>query len=258
MTSPSFPAALDALANPGPTTETDDAGFELDIVVARLQNCIMAIESKLGIGVGGPPASAAVLRRTAAGASAWGQIQAGDLASTALTAVPQQLYGVTLGAPQTIVQILGISQAYKHLELRIFGRSNVAATADVVTLRFNGDTSAVYHGQLLQAQNGTTLPLEHPPGSTSARLGSIPGATAGAALAFGILTVSIPAYTSTSGYQALTSVNYQEQNNLSGAQALQLLGDFWYGSPAAVTQLDIALASGQWVAGTTISLYGYP
>lgn len=84
MTSPSYPAALDALANPGPTTETDDTGFELDIVVARLQNCVMAIENKLGIGTGGPPASGAVLRRTATGTSLWGQLQAADVAAGAV------------------------------------------------------------------------------------------------------------------------------------------------------------------------------
>lgn len=79
MTSPSFPGALDALANPGATTETDDTGFELDIVVSRLQNCIMAIEAKLGIGSSTPPGTAAVLRRTATNASAWGQVAAGDV-----------------------------------------------------------------------------------------------------------------------------------------------------------------------------------
>lgn len=78
MTSPSFPVSLDALANPGSTTETDDAGFELDIVVSRLQNIAMALEQKLGIGASTPPGTAAVLRRTAAGASAWGPTLAGD------------------------------------------------------------------------------------------------------------------------------------------------------------------------------------
>lgn len=84
MTSPSYPAALDALANPGPTTETDDAGFELDVVVARLQNCVIAIEQKLGIGPSAPGASAAVLRRTATGTSTWGQVAAGDVALGAI------------------------------------------------------------------------------------------------------------------------------------------------------------------------------
>jgi hypothetical protein len=79
MASPSFPGALDALANPGPTTETDDAGFELDIVVSRLQNCVMAIETKLGIGGAGPGAASAVLRQTATGASAWGALAVGDV-----------------------------------------------------------------------------------------------------------------------------------------------------------------------------------
>jgi hypothetical protein len=89
VVSPSYPASLDALANPGPTTETDDAGFELDIVIARIQNCIMAVEHKLGTGAGDPPASAAVLRRTATGASAWGQVATADIAAGAVT---QALY----------------------------------------------------------------------------------------------------------------------------------------------------------------------
>jgi hypothetical protein len=93
MTSPSFPGALDALANPGPTTETDDAGFELDIVVSRLQNCIMAIEPKLGIGASTPGATAAVLRRTASGTSAWDLIRSGDFG-------PGVIAGADVGASQ--------------------------------------------------------------------------------------------------------------------------------------------------------------
>jgi hypothetical protein len=77
MTSPSYPASLDALANPGPTTETDDAGFELDIVVARLQNIVMAIEGKLGIGASTPVAG--VLRRTTGTTTNWGTIQQLDI-----------------------------------------------------------------------------------------------------------------------------------------------------------------------------------
>ena len=102
MTSPAYPGALDALANPGPTTETDDAGYELDIVVARLQNCVMAIEGKLGIGAGGPPATAAVLRRSATGTSVWGQLVAGDVTPGAITATQlatAAATAVTAGAP---------------------------------------------------------------------------------------------------------------------------------------------------------------
>jgi hypothetical protein len=84
MTSPAFPAALDALANPGSTTETDDTGFELDIVVSRLQNIAMALEAKLGVGASTPPGTAAVLRRTAAGASAWGPVVNADVADGAI------------------------------------------------------------------------------------------------------------------------------------------------------------------------------
>jgi hypothetical protein len=96
MTSPSYPAALDALANPGPTTETDDTGFELDIVVSRLQNCVMALEGKLGIGAS-TPSAAGVLRRTTGTSTAWGTVQTGDLTAGAAGI----LAGIHLGAAST-------------------------------------------------------------------------------------------------------------------------------------------------------------
>lgn len=89
MTSPAFPVSLDALANPGPTTETDDAGFELDLVVGRLQNIAMALEQKLGIGASTPPGTAAVLRRTATGASAWGPLVVADIDPLGLSGLAQ-------------------------------------------------------------------------------------------------------------------------------------------------------------------------
>jgi hypothetical protein len=87
MASPSFPGSIDALANPGSTTETDDTGFELDIVISRLQNIAMATEQKLGIGASTPPATDAVLRRTAIGASAWGPLVVADMDPFALSAL---------------------------------------------------------------------------------------------------------------------------------------------------------------------------
>ena len=107
MTSPSYPAALDALANPGPTTETDDAGYELDVVVARLQNCVMAIEGKLGIGTGGPPASASVLRRSATGSSGWGPVQTADITAGAISQVGFTTLASQSGSPVTASNISG-------------------------------------------------------------------------------------------------------------------------------------------------------
>lgn len=253
MTSPSFPAALDALANPGPTTETDDAGFELDIVVARLQNCIMAIENKLGIGVGGPPATPGVLRRTATGSSGWGTVTAAEIAPSSF---PQLIQTQTLAAAGTVITLPTIDQTYKHLELRIFGRSSAAAAIDVVTLRYNSDASGIYHGQLLTVNAATATASEHPPGSTYASLGNVPAASSAGA-EFGAITTSIPAYTSTAGYKRLTSQSHHEGNNLAGQSVLTLAGMSWYGGPTPVTLIQLGLTAGQFVAGTIVSLYGW-
>jgi hypothetical protein len=47
---PNYPSSLDTLANPGPTTNQDDSGYELDIVIGRIHDILEALELKLGTG----------------------------------------------------------------------------------------------------------------------------------------------------------------------------------------------------------------
>lgn len=77
---PNYPVSADVLANPTALTNRDDAGFELHGVISRIQDILEALEAKVGIGASTPPATAAVLRRTATGASAWGQVAGADVA----------------------------------------------------------------------------------------------------------------------------------------------------------------------------------
>lgn len=79
-----YPGSLDSLANPGPTTETDDAGFELDLVIGRIHALIQQLEAKVGIGAS-TPSAAGVLRRTSGSSTAWGVIATADLAAGAIT-----------------------------------------------------------------------------------------------------------------------------------------------------------------------------
>lgn len=48
--------------------------------INQMKADLIAVEQKLGIGASTPPATAAVLRRTAAGSSAWGQVVPADIA----------------------------------------------------------------------------------------------------------------------------------------------------------------------------------
>lgn len=79
-----YPGALDALANPTATTNRDDPGFELDEVIARLQDIAEALEAKLGVGASLPAAGGGALRQTGPGTSAYGQLAAGDIGAAAI------------------------------------------------------------------------------------------------------------------------------------------------------------------------------
>lgn len=101
----SFPASADALANPTATTNRDDAGFELDLVLARIHDILEALEAKVGIGAS-LPSTASVLRRTAPGTSAWGQVVGADIAAQTITGAsvgsgmhiaPNTIYGGQAG-----------------------------------------------------------------------------------------------------------------------------------------------------------------
>jgi hypothetical protein len=78
---PNYPASLDSLPDPTATIWMDDDGFEQDLILQKHNAILELLEAKVGIGSSVPGGSAAVLRRTASGASAWGQIAAGDHAS---------------------------------------------------------------------------------------------------------------------------------------------------------------------------------
>lgn len=161
MTSPSYPAALDALANPGPTTETDDTGFELDVVIARLQNCVMAIENKLGTGASTPGATAAVLRRTASGASSWGPAQSGDFALTTAeadfaTTVALNVAGSYFDGPSVSLAAgtwlvvgaveVGSPTATSQIVAKLWDGTTVKASAEILTSAANSYTMMTLAG----------------------------------------------------------------------------------------------------------------
>lgn len=125
-----FPASLDALANPTATTNRDDPGFELDLVISRIHDILEAIEAKLGIGASSPGASAAVLRRSAPGASAWGPVVPGDLAGAGAgdaNTVLATLGGTTLALQKVVAAMLtGAGAGDANSVLRTTGGTTVA------------------------------------------------------------------------------------------------------------------------------------
>lgn len=81
-----FPTSATAYTNPGPTDTTAAVigGRTHDQFHADNNDDLEQIMAKLGTGASTPGATAAVLRRTGSGASAWGSIQSGDYGAGSL------------------------------------------------------------------------------------------------------------------------------------------------------------------------------
>lgn len=79
-----FPASLDAWANPTSATYMDDSGYELDVLISRMQDAIELIEAKVGV-TASTAAANTVLGGNSAGATTFRQVATGDIAAGAIT-----------------------------------------------------------------------------------------------------------------------------------------------------------------------------
>jgi len=96
-----WPGSLDSFASPSPTQETDDPGFELDLVVTRIHTLLMALEAKLGTG-SSTPVSGQVLRSAATGAATYGLLGDANIAAVGAANIdPGKL--LASGTPQRVL-----------------------------------------------------------------------------------------------------------------------------------------------------------
>jgi len=284
-----WPTALDALADPGPATTTDQSGFELSQVVTRIHNLVEKIEARFGIGVAnGTPIANRVYGGTGTGTAGYRQIVDGDVAAAAAIAysklalansitsadiapntitaadvaagaLPMLVFptSVVSGSPAASITFSPIPASFSHLELRIFGRSTAAGAYDVVALRFNGDvTNGNYWGQQVYAV-GTSVSTQELSGTTSyATIGSVPGAGAGSSAWFGQAACRIMGYT-TGFYKPFDAASFHASNIGAGNLQFRVIGGLW-SLTSVVTSITVLPGGGNWAVGTQASLLGYP
>jgi len=132
-----YPTSVHTHPNPGPLTYRDDPGFELDVLVANLGDCLEQVQVKLGTGASVPAANQ-VLRGTAAGASAFGQLVAADVADGALTTIltangstvdPTYASGTAADIPQMSITFTPSGPASKLLVVYTGSHANTTASA---------------------------------------------------------------------------------------------------------------------------------
>lgn len=165
--------------------------------------------------------------------------------------------GITLIADQTLgsdaasIDFSSIAGTYKHLMLLGDLRSSSASVSVDTLLRFNGDTAANYDWMRLVWSSGGTTTQEGYAG-TSGSLGFHLGDSARANRFAGV-QIWIPDYVNTtrekSAIAEASAVNTAALATCNSGRA------FWR-STAAVTQVTILPSTGNFRAGSRLSLYG--
>jgi hypothetical protein len=147
-----------------------------------------------------------------------------------------------------------IPAGYRDIKIVIRARGDAAGVSTVnVQMRLNGDTAANYDDQRLQGTNAASSAAQNI-AQTSARIGSATGATAVANEA-SLNEVTIYEYAGTTFRKVAASRCVVKAADSSGSLFVLELGQWWR-STAAVTSATFFPSSGNFVAGTTFTVYG--
>ena len=144
-----------------------------------------------------------------------------------------------------------IPQNYRHLQLRVTARDNVAAlTQDPLYLKINNDTgnNYTYHSLL---GDGSSASATNTVGGGLIVVGKCPGGSSTANM-FGVAIIDILDYTNTNKYKTVRSISGNDQN---GSGQVGLFSGVWLNT-AAITRLDFGVANYYDSFYTQWALYG--
>lgn len=136
--------------------------------------------------------------------------------------------------------------------LSIYARGDAAAGVENVVVQFNGDAAANYDTQDLRGNAAATSASEAFAGS-SIIVGLCPAATAGANL-FSTIEAFIPNYAGSTNNKQVVSISASKSGTTTGNLFVDIFGGSWR-SNAAINRITILPASGNFVAGSRVTLY---
>lgn len=143
-----------------------------------------------------------------------------------------------------------ISGIYSSLKIIIKARSTIAADADSINMTFNGDTAANYRWSA--GFFGGSPNSSQDNGASMISIASVSGATS-TANSGDQSEVLIVDYADTVFFKTATSAASFLQNN--SANWSEVFAGHWLNT-AAITDITISVAGGNFVQGSSIALYG--
>jgi len=172
-----------------------------------------------------------------------------DSAGPLLTPASNLLYQATLTAATATIDTGALSQGYRDLMIVLDGASDTAATSTTLRVVFNNESSTNFDG-INQVTSTSTI------GSTAMVLSRIAGATAPASTT-SLATITIPNYTGTLKHKTCSVISTIKLANSAGNLAAEASAGWWRNT-SAITSVQFALGAGNWIAGTTVKVYGLP
>jgi hypothetical protein len=162
-----------------------------------------------------------------------------------------------LGSGAASVTFSSIPQTYRTLELHVMARSDTAADFASTRLRFNSDSGTNYDSQHTGATGSSSSFFEQ----LSQTVGDIGECSAANNLSSqaSMMVVKIPFYRQTTFWKEYISNHILSYQN-SGGQASRLKSAQWTGrwrSTAAITSVQILPSAGNFITGSSFTLYGY-
>lgn len=172
-----------------------------------------------------------------------------QVGASALTKIAE----VVLSGTAATIAFSGIPGTYRNLVLDGYLRGDTAATDTPSLLQFNGDSSAIYDWQEINANAGTPSAVSGN-ADTSIRLGAAPANTA-LANTFGPVRIIIPHYANAANHKTMHGQSAYKTSNSAGNMVNYVLSGWWR-NVAAITTVTLSLGAGNFQIGSLVVLYG--
>lgn len=152
------------------------------------------------------------------------------------------------------VEFTSIPSTYKHLQIRIIGRTSSTGNRTHTLLQLNGDTTSNYRWHGLTG-NGSSAAGEEAGSLVSAiRLGgsNLPMGDAGSNI-FGVSVADILDYTNTTKNKVTRALAGQDQNDTTGR--ISFVSGLWLNTNA-ITSIKVYPDGANWAQYSQVALYG--
>lgn len=163
----------------------------------------------------------------------------------------QTIYSTTLSTVQYTVSFNNIPQTYTDLKIVISGRTDAVSTFDGGPSFFmNGNVSGNLASFTAVKSNGSSTSSQRTT-DNAIYIGEVPAASTTSGI-FGAVEIYIPEYTAGKNKQVLI----QNASSVNNATAYLNVRAGLFKNPSSVTSIGVYGGSGNWVAGSTFTLYG--